>query len=234
MKNRNWFWGLFFLLAAVFVIISQIGFFGGIGAMSILATILLAAFFIQSILDRSFFGIFISLAFFYMIYWRPLHFTYISPWLLLLTAVLASTGFSILFGKKYSKASDFCIDAENIQYTSENIDDNNPCAKVSLGSSSKYLHGDCLKSGQFAVSMGALEIYFDQAQLDPDGAELFLDCSLGSIKLYIPRYWQVYDHLHVTLGDVNHNTRLATPAPDSPKLTLEGNVHLANVEIQYI
>ena len=37
MKNRNWFWGFFFLLSAVFVIASQIGSFGQIGFISILA-----------------------------------------------------------------------------------------------------------------------------------------------------------------------------------------------------
>jgi hypothetical protein len=79
-----------------------------------------------------------------------------------------------------------------------------------------------------------LEVYFDQATLDPNGAEIYLDCSFGAIKLYIPKHWQVIDSIHASLGGVENNTRLAKPAENAPKLTLTGNVSLGGIEIQYI
>lgn len=235
MKSRNWFWGIFFLLAAIFVIAIQIGSFGQIGFFSIAATILLAAFFIHSIIYRNFFGIFVPLALLYMIYQQPLKLIAITPWLLLLSAVLASIGFSCIFHsnpKRKRCYSQNCV--EHFNQTAENIDDNNPYAKVSFGESSEYLHADNLQSGQFYSSFGSLEVFFDQAQLSHDGAEIFVDCSFGEMKLFIPRHWQVLNKVRASLGSVKNDVRMATPEEDAPKLTLTGNVQFGNVEIHYI
>jgi hypothetical protein len=233
MKSRNWFWGIFFLLSAVFVIASQTGSFVQIGFASVLATVLLAALLISSAVHRNYFGIFVPLAFLYVIYQQPLHFVRISLWLLILAAIFASTGFSFLFHRHPN--SHMCWHhGESIQPTTENIDDNNPYAKVNFGASSKYLHGECPKGGQFDVSFGALELFFDQSQLSPDGAEILLDCSFGAIKLYVPRSWQVIDHVSTSLGGVDNDIRLAQPAENAPQLTLTGNVQLGGIEIHYI
>lgn len=235
MKSRNWFWGLFFLLAAVFVIASQIGSFGQIGILSILATVLIAAIIIHSALERNFFGVFMPFAFLYLIYRQPLHLVEINLWLLLLSALLASIGFSFLF-RSHPHHPWACSHDGGDQFvpTSESIDDNNPYAKVSFGASSKYLHGDCLKSGQFASSFGSLDVFFDQAQLSPDGAEIFLDASFGTIKLYIPKHWKVIDSVRASLGAVENDARLNQPSENAPRLILTGNVQFGSIEIHYI
>jgi predicted membrane protein len=237
MKNKNWFWGLFFLLLAVFVIGSQIEAFGEIGAMTVIATAILAALVIPSLFNRNFFGIFFPLAFLYMIYREPLELPDISSWQLLVAALLASIGFSILFGTHRSKV--VCFHKRNdYSYKSipnkEDIDDNNPYTKVNFGSSSKYLHSDSLKTGQFIVSFGALEVYFDQAQLSPDGAEINIDCSFGAIELFVPKHWKVRDNIKATLGGVENNSRFASPSEDAPQLIINGNVQFGGVEIKYI
>lgn len=256
MKNRNWFWGIFFLLSALFVIGIQLNSFVEIGFISILATIFLISIMIDSIIRCNFFGIFVPIAFLYDIYSKPLNLVDISIWLLLLSAVLASIGFSIIFKKhpkdwayhgnyvyKHSKGNDqvnqFGSVTENGQVnqfntTTENMDDNNPYAKVSFGSASKYLHGNAIKSGQFIVSFGSMEVYFDQAQLDPEGADIFLDCSFGAIQLYVPRNWRVRDNIHATLGGVDNEAKFARTDDNSPILNLNGNVSFSGVEIHYI
>jgi uncharacterized membrane protein len=187
MKNRNWFWGIIFLLSAVFVIASQTGVFGQIGVMSISATVFLIAIVISSIVYMNFFGIFIPLPFLYMIYYKHFSLTYISPWLLILSAVLVSIGFSIIFHShskhRHSKKVEFSHElSEHFNDANEIVDDNNPYAKVNLSSSSRYLHSDCLKSGHFISNIGVLEVYFDQVQLSPDGAKIHIDCNTGSIN----------------------------------------------------
>ena len=241
MKNRNWFWGFFFLLIAVFIIGTQIDAFGEIGTMTILATAILAALVIHSIFRRNFFGVFIPFAFLYMIYWEPLNLVEISAWKLFLAAVLVSIGFSILFGSRSSRVT-FVHNVEknykhghkSYDHTSENIDDNNPYVKVNFGASSKYLHADCLRGGQFIASFGALELYFDQVQLSPEGAEINIDCSFGAIEIYVPRHWKVQEKIRTTLGGVEHNAHGASPAADAPCLTIKGNVSFGGVEIRYI
>ncbi|MBE6905400.1 LiaF transmembrane domain-containing protein [Marasmitruncus massiliensis] len=234
MKTRNWFWGIFFILSAVFVIASQTNAFVQIGVMSILATVLLAALLIQSLANLNFFGIFLSLAFLYVIYRKPLGLIEISLWLLITAALFAGMGFSFLFHKHPHGTAHWYHDKEQFHQTVETVDDNNPSAKVNFGATSKYLHADRLKNGQFVVSFGALELFFDQVQLDPEGAEIYLDCNLGAIKLYIPKHWSVTNKIHTGLGSVENDVRFATPPENAPTLTLTGNVQLGAVEIHYI
>jgi predicted membrane protein len=172
-----------------------------------------------------------------MIFQGPLTLPYVDPWLLLLAGVLVSIAFGILF-KKHPKDSHHhhCRGRKECfsDVEAEDLDGNDPYVKVSFGASSKYLHADSLKSGQFFVNFGALEVYFDQVTLAPEGAEIFLDCSFGSIKLYVPRSWTVVDKLRASLGGVDNNTGRAQPDENAPRLTLTGNVQLGGVEIQYI
>ena len=140
MKNRNWFWGIFFILAAVFVIASQMGSFVEVGFVSLLATVLLVALLIQSLINMEYFGIFLSLGLLYLIYQQPLDLPHISFWLLILAVIFISIGFSIILRSHHHKK--WCCEHGEWRHdkTAEDIDDNNPSARVSFGASSKYLH----------------------------------------------------------------------------------------------
>ncbi|MDP4117938.1 MAG: hypothetical protein Q8873_01965 [Bacillota bacterium] len=232
MKHKNLFWGFFFLLAAIFVVGSQLGSFDKIGLFSILAAILLVAILISNIFELNFFGIFIPAAILYAIFEKPFHLAQISVWILILAATFASIGFGIIFHKNH--ADHAMWHHHGFEHTEENMDDNNPYIKVNFGASSKYLHGSCIKGGQFASSFGALEVFFDQAQLSPEGATISLDCSFGAIKLYIPKSWSVIDNLHCTLGGIDNDVRFSKPEGNSPCLTLNGIVRLGGIEIKYI
>ena len=238
MKKRNWFWGLLLLFVAVFLIAMQFDAFGEIGGVTILATALLCAIIIYSLFKLNYFGIFAPLAFLYMIYWEPLELVRISPWLLILVAILLSISFSIIFPHR-KKHNHHIYCNTNFKHDSidsgENLDGNNPCVKCSFCSNSKYLHSDNLKSGEFAVSFGELSVYFDQVALSPEGAEVFLDCSFASLVLYIPREWKVIDKLQATLGSVENKNRFATTtAENAPTLTLKGGVRFGEIKINYI
>lgn len=234
MKNKNWFWGIFFLLSAIFVIGSQTGFFGRIGVLTLVATILLAALIVSSIIDRNFFGVFISLAFLYLIYQQPLHLIAISVWLLFVAAILASIGFSCIFNVHgFDHRNWHGKDGTGIQST-ENIDDNNPSARLSFGSTCKYLHATSLQTGHFSTSFGEMSLYFDQTQLSPQGAEIYLECSFGSIKLYLPRNWRVKNNIQVSLADVKEDIRRNQPDENAPLVSLIGNVSFGDIEIYYI
>ncbi len=234
MKHNNWFWGIFFILAAVFVIASQVTGFASIGFWTIAASILLVALLIQSLVKLNYFGVFLPLSLGYMLYQEPLNLYYISPWLLLLAAVLLSIGFHTAFRSRPKKVLKSQRKPHGSEATIEEIDDNNPAAKVTFGASNKYLHADNLKSGQFYCNFGALEVYFDHVTLAPEGAEIFVDCSLGAVKLFVPRSWRIVDKMNAGLGGVKDEARAGRPSDDAPTLTLTGNVSLGVVEISYI
>lgn len=247
MKNRNWFWGLFLILAAVFAVGSQFGAFSTINFWTVAATVLLAALLIEGIITLNYFGILAPAAILYAIYYGFFNWPEISVWLLLLAAFLASAGLEVLFGRRkrwhdrcwhdWHGHSDGHSDGhggESFVSNTEDIDDDNPSAKISFGSSGKYLHSSALKSGQFFVSFGELDVYFDQVQLSPEGAEVFAECSFGEMKLFIPRSWQVTDNLRTSLGSVKNDLRRQAAEPGAPHLTLNGSVSFGNIEIHYI
>ncbi|MFL0245640.1 LiaF transmembrane domain-containing protein [Candidatus Clostridium stratigraminis] len=234
MKNRNWFWGVFFLLSAIFVILSQVWFFLGISVTSILASVFLAALAISSLLRLEYFGTFIPLSILYIIYSKPLKLFYISPWLLISSALLISISFSLLFPKRKKKKLHFYYSSEKINHASENIDNNNPYVKVSLNSASKYVHSDDLHGGQFISNLGVLDVYFDQVKISSEGAKIFIDCNLGSINLYIPKDWRLNEELHSYLGEVKYHNNPTNLPGNAPKVTLTGKVVLGDVKIFYI
>lgn len=239
MKHRNWFWGIFFLAAAVFVIVCQTTKFVVVGFWSIAATVLLAAVLISSLVYLNFFGIFISAALLYLIYQAPFGWPVIIPWLLILAAVLASIGFSMIFHGRHHHWEHFdwhehCSSMDSCCKTGENIDGNDVYVKTSFSESCKYLHADCLKYAHLDSSFGKLSIYFDQVQLSPDGAQAFINASFGEMVLYIPGSWRVIDNLHAGFGAVDNDMRNNTIDANAPTLTLTGNVSFGNLEIRYV
>ena len=249
MKNRNWFWGLIFVLSGVVVVASQLVSFGQIGVWTIIAAVLLGAVFINSLIRLSFFGMLMSAALFYILFQEPLGWVAISPWLLILAAALISSGLSMLFHRKpkwvtgwkqghYSSYTGWRgeqIQGGSFEELQEgNEDDNHPYTKVSFGEASKYLHSTCLQDGQFYASFGALEVYLDQATLSPEGATIYLDCSFGAIRLYVPRSWKVQEQLSSYLAGVSFDSSHSTADENSPVLTVKGKVSLGEIDICYV
>ena len=232
MTYRKWFWGAFFMLSAIFVVASQVTDFVEIGLWSILGAILLIALCIYSIPHRNFFGIFIPLALLYELFWQPLHGAYISIWALLTAAVMAAIGCSCLFHKHPPEWRKKMEKGHHLHSVCDTTDDNHPCAQVNFGASTQYLHATALQTGQFTVSFGALEVYFDQAFLSENGAEVYVDCRFGSIEMYIPRTWQVKSQVQATLGSAAIDDNPANS--ETPTLLISGNVSFGSVEVHYV
>lgn len=239
MKHRNWFWGIFFLAAAIFVIVSQTTKFIVVDFWSIAATVLLAAVLISSLLDLNFFGIFVPASLLYLIYQGPLHWPYIVAWQILLAAVLASIGFGMIFHSHWHNHWDrewhsHCGNGDSCGVSKENVDGNDIYVKTSFNESCKYLHSDCLKSAHLESSFGKLSVYFDQVQLSPEGAMAHISSSFGEMVLYIPKTWRVYSRVHASFGVVNDDMHGNAFDANAPTLTLTGGVSFGSLEIRYI
>lgn len=235
MKHNNWFWGTFFLAAAVFVVASQVGAFVHIGFWSIAAAILLAAAFISSLIDRNFFGIFISGALLYLIFQHPLHLMIIPFWQLILAAVLASIGFSFLFHSHHHWEKWACHGSfKERGKSAEKIDGNNIYARSSFNESCRYLHADSLKRAHLVSSFGKLSVYFDQVQLDPAGAEVFIDVSFGDMTLYLSKDWHVSNLVDTGIASVSDDSRNIPSDANAPKMTLTGKLSFGRLEIHYV
>ena len=68
MKSSKVFWGIFFILAAVYVIISKFGILPDIGVFSIILTVFFLWLFVEGIRNVNFWEILFSIAFICIIY----------------------------------------------------------------------------------------------------------------------------------------------------------------------
>ncbi len=234
MKKNNIFWGIIFLLSAVLIIANQVGAFSEIGIFTIVASILLIAIFIQSLFSLNFFGAFLSVVVGYIIFSGPLNLPYISPYILFLSAVLLSIGFSIIFKGRKIKNYNCCNNNTQFINTTEEIEDNFPQAKVSFSSAEKHLYSEGLVKGNFSVSFGEMHLFFDNVKLSSDKAEIFVNCNFGSLKIYVPNNYKIIENVNVNLDSIKNNISASAVNDSSPNLTISGNVSLGEIEINYI
>ena len=248
MKNNrilsHWVWGTLMLLAAAFVLANQFGGFVDIGIGSIIVAVLAVSFIVQCVAHLSFAPLPIPLAVLYYVFQTPLNFPVLQIWTLLLAALLATIGLFVLLPHKhrdgtfwgghahrhYSRGGD-----RHPQMPVEDCDkENNPSVNVSFGAVSRYLHSDCLETVQLYCNLGALEVFFDKAELSPNGAVANCFCSLGGMTIFVPKHWHVIDNLNCTLGGVEIDNRFAAPTENAPQLTITGNVLLGGIEVRFV
>lgn len=229
------FWGLFFILSGLLIIINQLGYFTQINILSLVFTILLVAIIIKSIFNGFFGGIFFPLAMIGIIYAEALEITNVTPWPILITAFFLSIGFSIIFHKNYRINRFYSYNNDNHEHFDKIInedDDSVVETHVSFGSSIKYVNSNNLKRANFSCSFGALKIYFDNTRLDENGAEIYLNASFSGVELYIPKNWTVIFSANTSLAGIDEKNR---STPDGKNtVTLIGNINLSGVEIIYI
>ena len=229
------FWGLFLIVAAVVLVVGQLGFLQGVGLFSILLTIVLAACLINSIIHFSMTGILFSIAFLCIVYAKPLGITAITPWTVLGAALLGSIGFSIIFHKKkdYHKYYKKYDNHDNEGFETVETCVNN-CEKLStsFGSSIKYIKSDDFQKADIDCRFGGMKIYFDSAVIKQDVAEIDLDVSFGGVELFIPKEWQIENNVSASCAGIdekNHNN-----STGSPVLRLNGKISFSGITIIYV
>jgi len=237
MSTNKWFWGVFFICAAAAVILNALGYLADVSVFSIIFTIILIPIIVKSLFHRFFAGVFFPLAIIGILYSKPLHIESLSPWPLLGAALFLSIAFSIMFKSRkfltHLKAHHYKRFNRDYDETIEYVDDNEIDCIVSLGASTKYIHCTALKKANLSSSLGALKIFFDNAELDPAGAVMNLDCSLGSIEMYLPKKWRIENHVNTVLGAVEEKNKYADPGV-GPLLTMNGEVSLGAITIIYV
>lgn len=231
MKKERVFWGIFFMAAAVFLIVGKLGYFNGIGFWTLMLTIFFAAFLVKSVMYKSVSGILFCLAFLAIIYAKPLGIEAITPWPVLGAALLASIGISFFYHPHRNYVTKYHHD-EQWTAPAEKEDGENIWLETSFAGSIKYIDAQNFKNAYVKCSFGAMKLYLDKAEVPSGEARINLDVSFGGVELYIPRGWKVVNRADAVFGGVEEKQ---SPYPDgSPVIILTGNVKFSGVEIIYI
>lgn len=232
MSGKRIFWGFLFLCSAGVIIANQLGVFEQVGLISMLLTIFLALIIIKGIIDLNFFEILLPAAGITIIYAEPLGITYLTPWPILVAALLASIGLSLMFKKKKKKVYPQDGQADHISGNTESLNEDVITSKTSFSGGTKYLYSKNLKRADFEVHFGGLKVYFDQVTLSPEGADVNIDASFSGIELFIPRHWNVINDISASVGGVD--MKGIRSELTGPTLRLHGHITCSGVEIRYI
>ena len=234
MKSSKIFWGIFFILAAVYVIVSQFGILPDVGVFSVLLTVFLLWVFVEGIRHVNFFEILVSAACICIIYDEPLGITKLTPWPVLGAAVLASIGLSMIFqGKKKYKKSVYIGGTSGAGVSSsEQCSGQNIRCENNFGSAIRYISSDDFRNAQVENNFGSLSVYFDNAIVQEGSAVINIENNFGETNLYIPKEWKVQNNLERSFGSINeHGTNIGTR---NTVLFINGSANFGVINLHYI
>ncbi|EPY2276439.1 LiaF transmembrane domain-containing protein [Clostridium sporogenes] len=233
MKKQRIFWGVFLIVAGIFLIINKLGYLPDVNVFSLLLTVFLVVVIVKSLLRINFVGILFPIAFICIIYDKQLGITNITPWTVLIAALLGSIGLSMIFHKR-TKWVNTKYNCEDYKFEKIDIEDESHVRfKNSFGASIKYINSDNFQQADFDCSFGAMKVYFDNAIMSNDNdATVRINASFSGIELYVPKNWNVDDKANVFLGAISEKNKSDKTATNT--LTIIGDITFSGVEIIYI
>ncbi len=227
---RKVIWGLFFIAMAGLLVLGQVMELPS--SISIVLTLLVGAILIEGVLGKNLFVSVIAIAIITIINKDFLNISNISSFSIMVAALLLVIGLSIIFKSEknviFFKGSKGCsFGADDVSYEASDIVDIN----ISFGSSIKYVNSEDFKKAMIRTSFAEVQVYFDDAKILGDTAEVELDVSFAGVSLYFPKTWKIDNRVDTSFGSIEEKGRKG----DFDKtIIITGKVSLAGVEIKYI
>ena len=228
-------WGLFFILAAVYAVVSKLFIMPQVSVFSILLTVFFIWLFLHGIRHVNFWEILFSIAFVCIIYDEQLGITALTPWTVLGAALLGSIGLSMIFkkGGRHKPSISFEYDSGNgDDEEAENYDGEDIRIDNTFGTAIKYVNSDNFCRAKVENSFGSLTVYFDNAIIQSGEATIKVENSFGETNLYIPKEWKTENAIGQSFGAVNVHG--ACEGSSSHVLRLKGETSFGETNIYYI
>lgn len=225
-------WGLVFLGLGGFVIASSMGWFGNVSIWTVVFTILLGMWLLDSLVNISFGGILFSLALLAILYEKQLGIESLTPWPVLWAALFGTVGLHLIFKRgrrRYGRGKDR---EPMIEVQGDSPDSEYFYVKQSFGSAVRYVNSKLLKKADLVNSFGSLAVYMDRAALQNHTAEINVSNSFGKTELYLPESWSVTVRMSDAMGNTNAEEHFRPEAQD--QVVINGSTSFGEVKIFYI
>ncbi|WP_075680758.1 LiaF transmembrane domain-containing protein [Roseburia sp. 831b] len=231
-RNGKIFWGLFFILAAVYLVVSRIYALPEVSIFGIVLTVFFIWMFINGIRKLNFYEILFSVAFVCCIYAKPLGIENLTPWPVLGAALLGSIGLSMIFRKKNTWSWN-SGDAKILNATSKDqCNGEHVRCENNFGSSIKYINSDNFCNAELENNFGSLTVYFDNAVIQSGTAYVRIENNFGETNLYIPKEWKINNNIDRSFGGVTEEGRWE--GTSSNMLYIQGETNFGSIKIIYI
>ncbi len=224
----------------------------GVSTWGLIIAIVLVVILFHSLLDFFYPGVFFPLAGLAIIFAEPLKITAITPWIVLLVALLLSIAFEKLIPSSWTKRHVFKhfkkenkgINFDNVKvdvdfdnernaaFTDDSNDENEYVFhSIKMGDASKYIRSNNLKSADLSVEFGELRVYFDKAEVPCGEVKIQARVAFGEMALSIPRSWNVINKTTAAFGDSSDNKYEEVLGENPVKCVIEGSVSFGALNI---
>ena len=220
--------------------ISQMGLVPQLPFFTVVFTVLFVYTAVQGIFKKSFTMTLVSVALLGCVYDEYLKIEAITPWPLIIAALLVGIGLDLIFKNVFRKKNNYntnvnfgnaCGHNGNYAPHIENIQDGE-FVKVSnsFGAISKYINSGIFKEAKIKNSFGSCNVYFNNAIMKENQASVKAQNSFGEINLYFPKTWRIEVKQSSSFGDIKFHG-MASVSPDSPCVYLDAECGFGDINI---
>lgn len=231
MKKDNVFWGILLILAAIYIIVNNFGFMPDVNVVKLIVALICVVTFVKSLVHIEFGGMLFSVAIFLIIFDDTLGITAITPWPVLIAALLGSIGLNMIFGnnarnyRRGKKMSD--------RINSDNVTGDDVVINGLFNGYKKNISSDNLTRARVDCKFCGMEISFDDAMIQNGTAVINLNVTFSGVEFYVPASWKVVNNTDCIFGGFDEH-RSKGDVEEGPTIVFEGNVRFSGVEVYRI
>ncbi len=232
MKKKSIFWGLVLILIAVYMIVSRLGFLPEFSFFTILFTILFGALVIDGCMNRNIYEMLLPAAGILCLYDDMLGIEEITPWPILIAALLCSIGIHIIFKDVFKKKKH----SKHCNHMTGSVEQSEDGSEIYVSNNfnelSKYVNTDRFASAEISNSFGQCNVYFDNAILQSSTAHVTISNSFGETRVYFPRTWKIELKQKSAFGGIKiHGNSTADSL--SPVIYVDAECNFGEINLYY-
>ncbi|MCR5269151.1 MAG: hypothetical protein K6E16_11635 [Lachnospiraceae bacterium] len=240
-KTRNLVTGLLLIALAACLILWKLNVFSlpvavaGVSTWGLIVSVIMVIVIIHSILDLRFSGIFIPLAVIGIIFDEPLGITAITPWVILIAALLLTVAFDMIFSKnrRYHRHHDRGFRSDRPAESYDEDENGYIVHSLKFGSAAKYVRTQELTGADLSTQFGEMSVYFDGAEVPSGNVNINCRVAFGEMDVYIPKNWTVENRVSVTLGDCDDRCTGSNHSEGGSNVTcrIDGSVSFGELKL---
>ncbi len=238
-RARKIFFGVLLITLAVCLVLWKLNVlnlpmaFLGVSTWGLIVSAIMVIIIVNSLIDLNFGGIFIPLAVICIIFDEPLGITAITPWVVIVAAILLTIAFGMLFQKHRWHRGRERREFHSDKFTEYSSDDENGYITHSMkfGSTTKYVRSQNFHTADLSSQFGEMSVFFDGAEVSQDCVSINCQVAFGEMDLYIPKDWKVENRVSTTFGHCDDRCDNTSLPSDAITCKIAGTVSFGELKL---
>lgn len=211
IRRNNIAIGLFLILIAAVMMGSALGLIPNLPWFKLLCGAALTAWAVKALFRPDFLRCLLSLSIVAWIFEDELKIDHLTPFPLVVAAILVGVGLNMIIGKK-QRIVTFSREDKDGSYVEGSIDDvrkeewqdgRTVILENLFNSTSKYVNSTSFSAAKLENTFGSANVYFDNATIYNGEATIDLENNFGRMNIYLPGKWRAQIRQESAFGHVS-------------------------------